>query len=116
MVKRRPSVVISPQMQGRPNLCTVVPISTEIPRHKMPFHLELPNLALPHPFDVGPNWVKGDMIFAASFSRLDLLRIGKGPDGKRVYATQCLSTGDLNAVRRAVLCSLGLSALTTHLP
>lgn len=53
MVKKRPAVVVSPQIQGRPNLCTVVPISTDAPKIKAPYHLELPNLQLPHPYEDG---------------------------------------------------------------
>jgi mRNA interferase MazF len=115
MIKRRPSIVISPQIQGRPNLCTVVPISTEIPRFKMPYHVELENLVLPPPYNEGPNWVKADMIFASSFSRLELIRTGKDESGKRIYITECLCPDDLNLVRKAMLCSLGLSSLTKHM-
>lgn len=115
MVKRRPAIVVSPQIQGRPNLCTVVPISTDVPKIKMPYHLELPNLVLPHPFEKGPNWVKADMVFASAFSRLELLRAGKDENGKRMYMTECLPAEDFVAVRKAILCSLGLSGLTKHL-
>jgi len=115
MIKRRPAIVVSPQIQGRPNLCTVVPISTEVPKFKMPYHLELPNLALPPPFHVGPNWVKADMIFASSFARLDLLRAGKDDRGARIYITECLPPEDFLAVQKAMLCSLGLASLTKHL-
>jgi mRNA interferase MazF len=83
---------------------------------KMPYHVELKDLILPPPYDEGPNWAKADMVFAASFSRLDLLRQGKDPAGHRVYLIECLTNEQLNAVRRAILCSLGLSALTKHLP
>lgn len=115
MVKRRPSVVISPPIQGRPGLCTIVPISTERPRHVMSYHLELPNLALPPPFEEGPNWVKADMMFPAAFSRLDLIRSGRDGVGRRTYGLHCVTDDELKAVRRAVLCSIGLSSLTKHL-
>lgn len=115
MVKRRPSIVISPQIQQRGNLCTVVPISTDKPHRPMSYHLELLHLKLPPPYEEGPNWVKADMVFAASFERLELLRVGKDNTGKRLYNLITLSTEDLKKVRAAVICSLGLSALTKHL-
>lgn len=115
MVKRRPAVVISPQIQGRPGLCTLVPISSDKPRKIMSYHLELPDLVLPHPFEEGPNWVKADMVFAASFNRCDLIKAGKDYTGKRIYELICISDEELKAVRRAVMCSIGLSALTKHL-
>ena len=115
MVKRRPAIVVSPQIQGRPNLCTVVPISTEIPKIRAAYHLELSNLCLPHPYNEGPNWVKADMVFASSFSRLDLFKDGKDENGIRKYNAQCLTVDELLAVRKAILCSIGLSSLTKHM-
>jgi len=115
MVKRRPAIVVSPQIQGRPNLCTIVPMSTGIPKIKQSYHVELPNLVLPAPYDQGPNWVKADMIFASAYSRLDLIRSGNSPAGQTVYATLCLSDTDLRLVRAAMRYSLGLSKLTKHL-
>lgn len=115
MVKRRPAIIISPQIQGRPGLCTVVPISSEKPKTVMSYHLELSTLVLPEPFEKGPNWVKADMVFAASFNRCDLIRAGKDYTGKRVYELICITDDDLKAVRRAVLHSIGLSSLTKHL-
>jgi len=106
MVKRRPAVVISPPISARPGLCTVVPISTEPPGRVMAYHVELRELALPPPFEAGPNWVKADMIYALSFERLDLFRAGRRPDGKRSYNHVQLSAADFLAVQRAVLASL----------
>lgn len=115
MVKRRPAIVISPQIADRPGLCTVVPISTRVPHVVMPFHVELADLTLPHPYAEGPNWVKADMVFAASLERLDLFRAGRGRDGKRLYLTEALTREQFAQVRRAVLCGLGMSFLTKHL-
>ncbi len=115
MVKRRPVIVISPQIRARANLCTVVPISTDAPNLKMAYHLELAETVLPPPFDEGPNWVKADMVFAAAFSRLELFRGGRDPQGRREYLNPCLSNVDLVKVQKAVLCGLGLSSLTRHL-
>ncbi|MDP6475231.1 MAG: type II toxin-antitoxin system PemK/MazF family toxin [Alphaproteobacteria bacterium] len=77
MVKTRPVVVISPKISVRHRLCTVVPIGSEAPHLEMPYHHELIDIqpALPPPFDSKANWVKGDMVVAVSFERLDFLRL-----------------------------------------
>ena len=118
MVKTRPVVVISPKISVRGRLCTVVPISTEPPRPKMPYHYELTNInpALPPPYQVGPNWVKGDMVVSVSFERLDFLRFGKDEHGKRIYRYDVLPEDDIRAIRACILKSLGLAVLTKHLP
>jgi mRNA interferase MazF len=114
MVKRRPVVVISPQISTRPNLCTVVAMSTEEPHLKMPYHRKL-DITLPPPWDEGPNWVKGDMIYAVAFHRLDLIRIGRSKDKRRIYSRVQLTYDELIEIKKCVLCALGLSALTKHL-
>ena len=118
MVKSRPVVVISPRISVRAGLCTVVPISTAPPMPVMPYHYELTNInpPLPPPFDGGPNWVKGDMVVAVSFDRLDLLRYGKARDGKRIYRMDVLPAQDIRAIQACILKSLGLAVLTKHLP
>ena len=113
MVKRRPSIVISPQMQGREELCTVIPISTDKPRRPCPFHVELPDLHLPPPYEEGPNWAKCDMQFAASFSRLDLFRTER-VGGKREYLNIAIPPSDLKRIRCGALAALGLAYLTKH--
>jgi len=114
MVKRRPVVVVSPQISTRPNLCTIVAISTDPPRVVLPYHCELP-ITLPPPWHAGPNWLKGDMIYSVSFDRLDLIRLGRDVSGRRVYGTNQLNAEQLKAVRACVLCALGLAPLTKHL-
>lgn len=117
MVKRRPVVVISPKISVRAGLCTVVPLSTSVPQPEMPYHCRIRlDPPLPPPFDADWNWVKGDMVCAVGFHRLDLVRMGKDEKGKRQYRWQTLPTEDLRAVRACVLSSLGLVALTKHLP
>ncbi|MFN8759665.1 MAG: type II toxin-antitoxin system PemK/MazF family toxin [Tagaea sp.] len=117
MVKRRPVVVVSPKISVRYGLCTVVPISTEVPSPKMPYHLELGGLQppLPEPWDQGPNWIKGDMIYSVSFNRLDFIRYGKNSDGKRVYRFETLSSEQMKSIRKCMLSALGLVGLTQHL-
>lgn len=115
MVKRRPVVVVSPPISVRHRLCTVIPISTEVPNVIMPYHVELPALTLPPPFHGGPNWAKCDMIYAVSFDRLELFRSRDAFAPKRQYQEVCLSDNDLLRVRKALLCGLGLAVLTKHL-
>jgi uncharacterized protein YifN (PemK superfamily) len=117
MVKRRPVIVISPQIVGRHGLCSVVPMSTQIPNKPMPYHCELTDInpALPAPWDKGPNWVKGDMVTAVSLKRLDLIRVGKDANGDRVYRYDLLSADQMKRVKSCVLHALGMGALTNHL-
>ena len=115
MVKRRPVVVVSPQMSQRARLCTVVAISTEPPRIALPYHHEL-DICLPKPWDEGPNWVKGDMVYSVAFDRLELIRSGlRDANGRRIYEIVQLSAVNLKKVRECVLCGLGLASLTIHL-
>ncbi len=115
MVKRRPAIVVSPQIAARKGLCTIVPLSTGVPHVPMPWHVELRDLRLPRPWDEGPNWVKADMIYAVSFARLDLIRMGRDPKGKRTYFTTPLPRVDMQAIRKAILSSLGIATLTKPL-
>lgn len=115
MVKRRPVVVLSPKITARPGLCTVVAISTVIPAKVMPYHVEL-TLALPPPWHAGPNWIKGDMVYAMGFHRLDLVRLGKSTSGQRQYLFKTLPAAEMRAIRCCVLHGLGLSILTKHVP
>ena len=118
MVKRRPVVAISPRISARPGLCTVVPLSTRPPRFPADYHCELATLEppLPPPWDKGPSWVKGDMIAAIGLRRLDFMRVGRDPDGKRRYRYDVLPARDIRRIRACVLAGLGLAGLTKHLP
>lgn len=61
-------------------------------------------------------WVKGDMIVAVGFHRLDLIRLGRDDDTKaRRYRLNLLTGDQLMTVRKCVLHSLGLFQLTKHL-
>ena len=116
MVKRRPVVVISPKIGLRPRLCTVVSLSTKAPLHRMPYNCEIiVEPKLPPPWDADAMWVKGDMIYAVGFHRLDLIRINKDETGKRIYLFDTITTEQMKAIRKCVLCSLGMTSLTRHL-
>jgi len=116
MVKRRPVIVISPMIKARPGLCTVVCLSTQKPDPMMPYHMPI-NLPepLPQNWQVEHNWVKGDMVYAVSFSRLSFALLGKDRSGKRIYYKNTLSDADIKAVQRCVLHGFGLETLTKHL-
>jgi mRNA interferase MazF len=116
MVKRRPVIVVSPPISVRVRLCTVVPLSSTAPDLVMPYHCKLViDPPLPDPWNERESWVKGDMVFSASFQRLNLIRAGKDWFGKRKYRENRLSAQQMMAVRTCILCSLGLAHLTKHL-
>jgi uncharacterized protein YifN (PemK superfamily) len=117
MVKRRPVIVISPKISVRAGLCTVVALSTTEPSPEMPYHCQITlDPPLPHPWGDMARWVKGDMVAAVGFHRLDLPRFGKDGSGKRIYRFAAVSDEDLRQVRQCVLSALGLAQLTKHLP
>jgi len=109
MVKKRPVVVISPRFRRREGLCTVVPLSCTPPDPVMPYHVPL-DLERP----LGGRWcetrlwAKCDMVTVASFNRLDLIRIGKTSEGRRIYNRDALGDEQLRKVREAVARSIGL--------
>jgi mRNA interferase MazF len=117
MVKRRPVVVLSPKIAARPGLCTVVALSDTEPHPKLPYHCQIDiRPRLPDEFNSDGVWVKGDMIYAVGFHRLDFIRVGKTDGGKRMYHYEPLSNEEIKKIRECVLRALGLSALTKHLP
>lgn len=115
MVKRRPVIVLSPKIGARPGLCTVVALSGTAPDPVMPYHCWLEvEPPLPTPWN-GDNWVKGDMVNAVGFHRLDLIRVGKDSRGKRRYRYDTLTSEQMRQVRACVLKGLGLTTLTRHI-
>ena len=116
MCKRRPVVVISPKITGRPGLCTVVTLSTDTPQPIMPYHGQIDlRPRLPSPWESDGVWVKGDMVNAVGFHRLDLVRLGKSGTGRRIYLLTPLSDENIKTIRKLVLRAQGLSVLTKHL-
>jgi hypothetical protein len=71
--------------------------------------------ALPESWNTAEVWVKGDMVFAASFARLDLIRMPKVFGKTREYRLSPIPDNDLDEIRACVLHSIGLSRLTSHL-
>ncbi|WP_069880907.1 type II toxin-antitoxin system PemK/MazF family toxin [Bosea sp. BIWAKO-01] len=116
MVKPRVVVVLSPKIEHRHHLCTVVCLSTTAPEHVMPYHCQIDiRPRLPRPLESDGVWVKGDMVYAVGFHRLDLIKTGKDHTGKRIYRFDVLSDEQLKLVRKCVLRGMGLASLTKHL-
>ena len=104
MQKRRPVVVLS---HVSPRLCLVVPLSTTEPDLQKPWHylLNTPD-PLPKPYNSKAHWVKGDMVFPASFDRLTLPFSGKDKNGKRIYDVKVVSVEDFEEIQRCVISAL----------
>ena len=110
MNKKRPVVVLSPRFRTRDRLCTVVPLSTTAPRPVAPYHYKLHTTPpLPAPYDAGFHWVKGDMIYTVSFTRLHLMHDGKDASGNRIYDDRVISADDLAIIENCVLHGLGIT-------
>lgn len=116
MVKLRPVVVISPKIEARKGLCTIVPLSTTAPNPVMPYHcqIDLPD-GLPNWMERHGVWVKGDMVSVVSFRRLNLILTGKNRQGRRLYAYEPITPQNVKAVRACVMAGMGLAHLTKHL-
>lgn len=109
MVKRRPVIVLSPRLAHRERLATVVPLSTTPPPANLAYVCELLlSPPLPAPFDAPAAWVKADMLATVDIGRLDLLRMPRGPDGKRRYLRPKVTPADLARIERCVLHALGI--------
>ena len=116
MVKRRLAVVLSPAIQSRPGLCTVVPLSTTPPTKRMPYHCTYTvPFQMPKSWGNIERWVKGDMVTTVGWHRVDLLLLGKDATGKRVYQTQTIDDAIFLKIKRCALHGVGFSALTKHL-
>ncbi|MBN4046604.1 type II toxin-antitoxin system PemK/MazF family toxin [bacterium AH-315-P15] len=116
MTKIRPVVVLSPKIVARPFLCTIVSLSTDTPDPVMQYHRQIDiRPKLPDRYDSDGVWVKGDMIYAVGFHRLDFIRCGKDRSGKRLYHYDPVSDQNLKIIRQCVLRGMGLQTLTKHL-
>ena len=108
MGKRRPAIILSPELPGRPLMCTIVPLSTVRPKPMLPHHLELRfDPVLPHPYDDPICWVKGDIVLTVAFHRLRLL-FARWHDGQRVYDVRVLERDIFAKVQHCVRQGLGL--------
>ncbi|WP_040296711.1 type II toxin-antitoxin system PemK/MazF family toxin [Alcanivorax hongdengensis] len=107
MVKVRPVIVITPQLPGRPGLCTVVPISSVEPVPMQPYHHKMDPGSLTPKMQATECWAKCDMLYTVGLNRLDRIRERK-PDGKRIYMTTTATADDMTAIEVAILNGLGL--------
>ena len=113
MTKRRPAIVLSPELPDRPRLCAIVPLSTQAPRTVRPYHFRLVlDPPLPHPYSQSVMWAKCDMVLTVAFHRLRFHLKGKDTDGARIYDVRRIADDDLAAIRRGVLHALGMDQLT----
>lgn len=120
MVKSsRPVVVVSPTLQGREGLVTVVALSSQRPDPQLDYHLQLPKAALPQlgHFQEKETWLKGDMIYSVGFHRLDLIRLGKRDPrtGKRQYFRNRLGRENMRLIYQCILHGLNLGGLGRYL-
>lgn len=116
MDKTRLAIVLSPNIRARVKLVTVVPLSLTAPENVLPFHkqIDVP-FRIPPEWGRANRWIKGDMVNAVGFHRVNLLRLGKDRRGIRIYQFETLPEEMFRDVRRCVLHGLGLSTLTKHL-
>ncbi|OUS04190.1 hypothetical protein A9Q96_14625 [Rhodobacterales bacterium 52_120_T64] len=109
MVKNRLCVVISPPIEMRQGLCTVVPLSQSAPNPEMDYHYELTiPFQLPRRWSGQTRWAKADMICAVGWHRINLLMIGKDHHGKRIYQTNTLSKIHMDNISKCVRDGLGM--------
>lgn len=110
MCKVRPVVVISPNgiHGGKVNLCTIVPLSSTQPRVIKDYHVKLTSYILPKPYTNPVMWAKCNMIYTVSFDRLFPFKVSKNTEGKRLYVNYYVEQWDLENIKRAVVCGLGL--------
>ena len=104
--KVRPVIVVSPRLPLRSELVAVVPISLTEPKHQLPFCFRLSRNYHPLEPDGLPCWAKGDIVMTVSTRRLNGFKIGR-----RKWEIPNLSAADLEGVRKAVQCGLGLDRL-----
>lgn len=105
--KRRPVIVVTPRLQYRDRMATVVPTSTSEPKHPQPYHVELSRNYFPGEDPTKRVWAKADLVCSVSFERLDRFMLGP-----RRYEAPMISTADLEAVRQGILSGLGFVNLT----
>lgn len=109
MVKIRPVIIISPRFRSRKNLCTVIPLSTTMPKPIEDYHMQIAfPRRLPEPFNAEFHWVKTDMINTVSLDRLSLIRCGKLPTGQRKYYQEKATPEQLKQIEKRILISLGI--------
>jgi mRNA interferase MazF len=106
--KRRPAIILSPPIPGRPQMCTIVPLSTTPPKPVLRHHMEIRfDPPLPHPYEKPSMWVKGDIVLTVAFHRLRLL-FSCWSGGQRIYDIRVIDPVIFARVQECVRCGLGL--------
>jgi mRNA interferase MazF len=107
MTKRRPAVILSPEIPGRPLMCAIVPLSTTEPKPVLAHHMEIVfDPPLPQPYDNPTAWLKGDIVLTVAFHRLRLL-LDRSNSGQRVYDVRVLDAATFGRVQACVRRGLG---------
>lgn len=106
MSKRSPVIILS-YSQARPGLAAVVPLSTTEPKPQQSWHYLLSQASQ---WDRRQRWVKADMIYTVSLSRLFRWRIGTDNIGSQIYLRNFrVSENDFCAIQDAVLSALKIT-------
>lgn len=109
MGKRRPAIVLSPELPGRPLMCTIIPLSTSAPRKVLPHHMEFTlDPPLPEPYVSPTMWVKGDIVLTVAFHRLNLL-FSRREGSQRMYDVRLLDPATFERVKQCVRAGIGLA-------
>ncbi|MCH8918638.1 MAG: type II toxin-antitoxin system PemK/MazF family toxin [Proteobacteria bacterium] len=102
MTKKRPIVVITPRLQYRNDLCTIVPLSLSEPLHPQPYHYKLSRNYNPLEVPELPVWAKCDMLVNIGIWRLEGFKVGR-----RKWEIPKVSAEDLAGIKAGVLAALG---------
>lgn len=105
MQKIRHCVVVSPRYRRHTGCCLVVPFSTVEPEKVEPYHYKIPRGSYGCFDDTKDSWAKCDMLTHAAFARLERPRL----QGR--FSTVMLTRSHLSAIKRSVLCALGVIEL-----
>lgn len=114
IIKRRPVIVVAAHKRNS-RLVTVVPLSTTAPNPVEEHHYRLRQNPIPGAQEKVV-WAKCDMVAVVSIERLDLVRTGRGPDGKRQYLRLQIGQDQFDAIRLGVASALGLSSILAPKP
>ena len=104
--KVRPVVVISPKLDFRSELATVVPLSTRAPRVDVAYVCQLERNYTPWGAEDQASFAKCDLVMNIGLHRLSGFKVDR-----RKYITPKVSDADLKKIRRAVLAGLGFPSI-----
>jgi uncharacterized protein YifN (PemK superfamily) len=114
IVKRRPVIVLNAHKRNS-KLVTVVPLSTTQPEPIESYHHQLHQNPVPGEAATRV-WAKCDLVAVVSTERLEMIRAGRAPNGKREYVIPKIGMEQFDTIRRGVATALGLGNLLVPLP